>query len=160
MYIPKNFAIHELVGPDLFNKYSVTTTLWLAFDQYALMALQALRERYGSIIVNNWKSGGTRKESGLREMTTTTGAALSQHKFGRAFDILFMGNVTPEQVRQEMKSLDLFDRDCRQETDPKYRTFDYINCIEWYDNGKPISWFHFDTRNDRGPNNSIKVVNV
>jgi len=37
------------------------------------------------VVINNWHTGGARKESGFR-IPTKTGAYLSQHKQGRAFD--------------------------------------------------------------------------
>ena len=162
MYIPKYFQPHELVYPELFFTYekkNQTNSLWLSIDERVLITLDCLRERFGTCYVNNYYWGGNRKESGLRNMSTSTGATLSQHKFGRACDVVFK-NITAEEVRQEMKKLRCFDKDMRNETDSKYLPFKYINAIEWHQNGNPISWFHFDVRNDRGTNNAIKWFNV
>lgn len=160
MYIPKYFKTHELVGPTLYAKYNGAPILWLAIDERVLKTLDALREEYGPMIVNNWKTGGPRKESGLREMDSKTGAQLSQHKFGRAADVLFT-KVSAEEVRQEMKALKLFDSDERLGTQSKRKqAFFFINCVEWYQDGKPISWFHFDVRNDRAETGGIRIVNV
>lgn len=162
MYIPKYFAIHELIGPNLYNQYNGASSLWLALDERMLRTLDLLRSKYGRMIVNNWRSGGPRKESGLREMGTSTGAALSQHKFGRAADVLFMEteSVTPESVRKEMKALGVFDSDMRESENPDVAPFRFINRVEWYANGSAITWFHFDVGNDRAVSGGIRIVNA
>lgn len=43
------------------------------------------------VIINNYHLGGQLKERGFRTPKTTTGAALSQHRFGRAIDITITG---------------------------------------------------------------------
>jgi len=165
MHIPKHFALSELIPPQLFNQRNGDPILWLVLDERLLITLDRLRERYGRMIINNWRAGGVRRESGLREMSSTTGAPLSQHRFGRAADVLFMavGNGdahSPEIVREDMRSLGLFDRDMRHSNDPRLRPFKYINRVEWYANGVPITWFHFDIGNQRNANGGIRIVNV
>jgi hypothetical protein len=84
-----------------------------------------LRRRYGPTVVNNWHQGGAFSESGLRTMETGTGAALSQHKFGRAFDCKFR-NVTPAEVWADLQAT------------PNLSCFEHIQRIEA---GAGMTWF-------------------
>ena len=47
--------------------------------------------------------GGPRNESGLRQFGTITGAGMSQHKFGRAADVIISG-MSSEEVRKLIKN--------------------------------------------------------
>ncbi len=86
-YRPKSFILQELVAPTIFDRLGEDA--WTLFDENALRALQALRDRFGALTVNDWHRGGTYRESGLREQNTTTGAPKSAHKSGKAFDCKF-----------------------------------------------------------------------
>lgn len=160
MYRCEFFQIQELVYPDLYKKYQnegKLERLWLAFDDRALITLDALRTTYGPATVNDWINGGQFKESGLRPMDTSTGAELSQHKFGRAFDVKFK-KVTAEKVRKDMEALNLFKQSIPEDIspdDPRW-PFRFITCVEWINSD--MSWFHFDTRNDISDNGGIKIV--
>lgn len=83
-YRPRSFVLQELVAPTIYDRLGEDA--WDLFNENALRALQALRDRFGPIVVNDWHRGGTFRESGLREMNTTTGAVKSAHKRGEAFD--------------------------------------------------------------------------
>lgn len=151
IYIPKHFRIEELVYPGFYEAHKHRGHLiWLALDIRVLKTADRLRERYGLMTVNNWCWGGDRTESGLRDMSTDTGAALSQHKFGRALDCIFH-DCTADEVRADMRKARCFKIDaCR--TIP---AFDYITCIEDFPG---MSWFHFDVRNHDAQKYGVKVV--
>ena len=127
MYQCTHFQIHELVSEDVFNARGQKA--WELFDYRALITLDRLRERYGRMTVNNWKWGGDRCWSGLRNPTSPWFSQFSQHTFGRAFDIIFEG-VTAEQVRQDILA------------NPNDPCFEFIGSIEL-----GTSWLHFDVRN-------------
>ena len=127
-YIPLNFALHELVPPEIFR--SRGNRGWELLDPYALRTLQTLRDVFGSITVNDWYWGGRFSESGLRGFATGTGAALSQHKFGRAFDCKFK-TATPKEAHDYILAHP--DR------------FPYLTTLE--DVRHTPTWLHFDTRN-------------
>ena len=115
----------------MFKKYGRSPHyLWGMLNPLALWTADALRERFGTTTINSWLWGGRYKESGLRDFNTTTGAKLSQHKFGNADDCKFK-NATPEEVRQDIKANP--DRDC----------YKFITCVE----EGTKTWFHFDVRN-------------
>ena len=136
LYIPKYFALHELLPPDIFRAYSDRG--WYFFDLHVLFSLDALRERYGTVTVNNWFWGGKYKYSGYRPWNCPVGARTSQHKFGRAMDCKFK-NVTADEVREDMRNAGCFDP---KSSKPFPYAFAHIRRIE---NFEGMSWFHFDT---------------
>lgn len=104
MYRPEHFEIHELVPKRLYEEYQAMgkqDKLWLLFDDRMLLAIDIIRKAYGRIIINDWYWGGRYDESGWRYWFTTTGALLSQHKFGRAFDLKPV-NVGVEEIRHRI----------------------------------------------------------
>lgn len=123
------FILQELVPPETFDTRG--DAAWELLDPSALLSLDDLRESFGPITVNNWHSGGNFKESGYRTLTTPTGAKLSQHRFGRAFDCKPV-NVTPT----EMSTYIL--------TNPM--KFEHVTTLE--DVSKTVTWLHFDVRNN------------
>lgn len=131
MYLPKHFCIQEFVPPDVYAKWGEKSIMFI--DERVLTTADKLREFLGPMIVNTWhsdklkKAYGLRTESGFRSFTTGTGAAMSQHKFGRAADALFALH-TAEEVRAFVRA-------------HKYE-FPHIGCIEL-----DVDWFHFDVRN-------------
>jgi len=125
MYIPKYFRLEECVSKKVFDRFGQRA--WEFFDDRALITQDALRERYGKIIINDWLWGGHFDSRGFRAPDDTDGAEFSAHKRGQAFDSIFQ-DVTAEEVRQDiLKNPNLFP---------------YINAIE-----AGISWFHQDCRN-------------
>ncbi len=132
MYIPRYFRIEELVPPAMHEAWKhAPNTLFMLFDTDALRSLDALRHRYGPIAVNTWAQGGPFRYSGWRPWDCSEGAALSQHKLGRAFDCKFH-KVTAEEVRHDLA--------CR----PADEAFTRIRRVEAFPG---MSWFHFDTGN-------------
>ena len=169
-YIPKYFKVHELVHPDEYKAYASTPhRLWWAFDNRLLWTADQLREKYGSIVINNWYkangngytvSDGSYKSCGLRSMADKVGAALSQHRFGRALDLHFT-KITAQAVIGEMDKMGLFKSGSwRADPDPVFDPFRYITVIERTANGVPCTWLHIDTRNQLSPNGGIIALDV
>lgn len=94
-YRPKHFDLRELVPPDIYM--SRGQAAWELLEPRLLVAVDALREKFGPVTVNNWHLGGNFIESGLRDVVTGTGARLSQHKRGAAVDCKF-NDVKPREV--------------------------------------------------------------
>ena len=129
MYRCKHFDIKELVPEDMYLKYG--DKCWLLFDERALMTIDAIREFVGvPAIINNWHNKGSYSQRGFRT-DIKTGAPLSQHRFGRAFDITF----------QTIKGVEGYNA-LRQEIVKNKAKFPYLRGLE--DN---INWLHIDTRN-------------
>ena len=128
IYRCKHFIIQELVGPETFKARG--DQAWSLLDPGMLMTLDAYRNKFGSIVINNWHAGGSFKESGLRDFTTATGAQWSMHKFGRAFD------SKPQKVTvKEMYDYVLAHPD----------EFPYVNRVE--NIAATPTWFHSDSGN-------------
>lgn len=129
IFKPKYFELYELL-PEKFYKDNIHRgdNLWFIFDQRLLFTIDILREKFGKMFINTWYFGGKREKSGFR--TEPVHAALSQHLFGRAADILF-DKYTAEEVREDLIK------------NTKY--FPYITGIE-----TGVPWLHIDTRNYNG----------
>ena len=133
MYKPTHFALEELVPQTLFEQHGYAC--WELLDDRALITLDKLREKFGSMTVNNWKWNGPRKWSGLRtegfyKSVTDYLRSRSQHKYGRAFDVIFK-DISAKEVRDYIVK--------------NQSEFPYITFLEC-----DISWFHFDVRNCDG----------
>jgi hypothetical protein len=131
------FKIEELVPKNVFNNSEDKNNLWLIFNKDLLKIADYLREDYGKMTCNDWLWGGHNDERGFREWTTTTGAKYSQHKFGRALDLI------PSEYDVEKIREDIINR--------KKPYMKLITCVEM-----DIWWLHFDLRNSID-NNLIKV---
>lgn len=165
VFKPEHFSIHELVPPDLYDKYvtklNKESYLWGLFDKYVLWSADQLRKKYGSTIVNNWKSGGGAKASGFRHENDGTGAGLSQHKVGRALDLKFT-RADPQDIIRYMVSLGLHvSGDWRTNPDPRYDPFRYITTVErTFGGGKPCTWLHIDTRMYTSGNGALIILDL
>ena len=163
-YVPKYFTIQELVSKSIYEEFlkkgKVYQLYWF-LKNTTLYTLDKLREAHGPIIVNNWKGGGQFSQCGLRDIKAVVsgGASWSQHYFGTAMDCHFT-KTTAAKVRSTMESMDLFTTSAwRTDPDPKYDPYRYIAVIERSYQGKPCSWFHFDTRN-QSADGAIVVLDI
>ncbi|MBL4759383.1 MAG: hypothetical protein JKY80_00805 [Mariprofundaceae bacterium] len=126
-YRCKHFNIKELVPKHVYEARG--DKAWELFDDRALRMIDALRDHFGVVTVNNWHVGGERNWSGLRTEDSPYYSAYSQHTFGRAFDCLFT-SVASEKVREEILAK------------PKADFAYLITGIEL-----ATSWLHVDVRN-------------
>lgn len=86
MKYSKHFDIEELVPPEIFNQFGARSAMFL--DPRTGPLLDAIRELVmRPITINDWKEGGPFDERGFRMPDAKTGGRLSQHKFGRGFDL-------------------------------------------------------------------------
>lgn len=160
IYQCKFFRIEELVSPEWFEyaqSKGATERLWAAFDADLLIALDNLRDRFGPLVVNNWHNGGTRKDSGLRFSLTATGAAVSQHKFGRAIDFV-SSKVTPAEIYQDLVKVGGLKPGFKFRTHEYNEPWHWISRIEYFEG---MSWTHIDTARMSGAGDgSIKVFSA
>lgn len=124
MYKPKNFKLQELVPPEIYDKWG--DKAWKFLDTRLLRSIQKLRSHFGPATINNWHIFGDRYYSGLRPFDCTVGAEMSQHKFGRAADMIFR-DYNAENVRQGIREFE--------------ELFPFITFIE-----DDVSWLHIDCR--------------
>jgi len=121
------FQLEELVDPQTFEKFG--DDAWWFLDPNAVAMLVALREAFGALTINDWLWGGHFTESGFRHPQSTTGATLSQHKFGRGFDVKSK-HFTPVQMQAFILA--------NRERFPLITTMENAKHTE--------TWLHFDTR--------------
>lgn len=130
MYTCKHFKSHELVPPEIYDKWGDRSFMFL--DTRLLRLIDALRDKFGSATINNYGYGKDRSASGLRTAGSQYFSPTSQHSFGRAADILF-SKVSAEYVREQIKK------------DPDYwlaaAGCDSITLED------ETSWLHIDVRN-------------
>lgn len=171
-YRPTHFKTYELVGPQMYAKYD-ENKLWSLMDSRVLWTMDRLREFLNcSVVCNTWYKADNSsrgysvdangfKERGLRDMGTSTGSELSQHKFGRASDTHF-SNTTPIALRQKISEAGML-KDGKWRDNPTsdiHRVFRYVTCLEFSISGKPINWFHFDVGNRYNPTGGIIALHL
>ena len=135
MYKCVYFKIEELVSPKVYNSVANKELLWLLFDERLLKTIDAIRNYLNEpIAINTWHSKGDREQCGFRD-DINTGALLSQHRYGRAVDMLIKsvsGATGYNALRQKI----IANKD----------KFPYIKGLE-----NNINWLHVDVGN-RGEN--------
>ena len=129
-YIPKFFQPYELVPRSTYELLKDRPwIIWQLFDNRVLYIGDRIRKRYGKMVANTWYWGGKHQYRGWRSSGCPVGARWSQHRFGRAEDLVPV-EVTAEEIRQDIKAGE---------------DFSGITCIE-----DGVDWLHFDVRNYKG----------
>ena len=128
MYVCKHFNVKELVPEHVYEDRGEKA--WTLFDDRALRTLDAIRDKFGVTVVNNWHTGGDRQWSGFRSPESPVGSPYSQHRLGAAFDCIF-AHTDAESVRAYILA--------------HPEEFPYIRGLE-----KGVSWVHFDLGNRPG----------
>ena len=133
-YKPKYFAVHELLPPklytaDMYSSEEARERGYLYFDEKLLITIDVIREIIGKpLICNTWYMDGNRQNSGFREQNCPIGSRTSQHKLGKAVDLV-CHYYTGEEMRQMIiANQDKLPFPIRMET------------------GEEISWLHIDTK--------------
>jgi len=127
IYKCEHFIIQELVPQKVYADRGHKA--WELIDVRLLKTIDRLRNRYGSMKINDWQWQGNREWSGLRTPNSPYYSPYSQHTFGRACDIIF-SDITAEEVRQDILA------------DMNHKDFKLIYSLEL-----DVSWLHIDCRN-------------
>jgi hypothetical protein len=135
MYKPKNFQLYELVSKAFFESDLSEYQKWMVFDDRILKAADFFREQYGPMVCNDWYWGGRNHDRGYREPNSKFGKPISQHKFGRALDLIPV-KTSVDMIRSDIKNNRFVQI--------------LVSCIE--DN---VGWLHIDIRNSE----TLLVVN-
>jgi len=157
-YKPKYFIPEEIFPESVVRlhtflskgKVIVSEKIWRLVDSRVLITLDRLRDRFGTIVVNDYRWGGKNQYRGYRPALDLidkyyleeTGiyrpkwsSFTSQHCFGRAIDCKFKYK-TSQEVRDDIKK------------NFSELTYQDITAIE-----ESVDWFHFDVRSwDRKTN--------
>ena len=133
-YVPKYFKSYELVSRAVYEEFKRNARLpqiWQLFDPRILDVGDRIRKRYGKMVANTWWwKGGKHQQRGFRAPGCKVGARWSQHRFGRAEDLV------PTECAVEEIRLDII---------RKGEDFHWITCVE-----EGVSWLHVDCRNYQG----------
>ena len=110
IYKPKWFELHELLPPELYTYDMMVSedarerAFAHYFDHKLLETIDAVREIIGlPLICNTWFIDGNRRNSGFRTQQCEVGAARSQHKLGKAVDLV-CGKMSAEDMRQKIEA--------------------------------------------------------
>lgn len=136
------FSVKEFVPPEIYAKYGNSS--WMFIDQKVVGIVAELKSDFNgaTVTVNNWAWNGTRKYSGYRPIKCTVGGDDSQHRHGRAVDIIIAG-VPADKVRAHILN-----------NKEKYMGLG----LTTLEDGKfAPSWCHLDTRYT-GLKNEILIV--
>ena len=132
-YVPEHFASHELLPQDVhLAVLGRGVDPFQLLDNRLLVAADRLRRRYGPMTANNWLWGGEDQYRGFRPESCPVGSVLSQHRFGRALDLV-PWRVEAEAIREDMRK------------HPHLLAFVGIRGVE---NG--VAWLHIDVGNRPG----------
>jgi hypothetical protein len=138
-YIPDHFSIKELVPPTLYSEMGDAAIILL--DDRILRILDAVREHFGvPVTVNNWHSGGSFKQRGLRTEMVPGGAKHGPHFFGRAADFDVQG-MTADMVRREIMA------------NQSEEAFSLITGME-----TGVTWVHLDCANRYSTNGIVSFT--
>lgn len=150
MYFHPNkryFQAQEFFPPEVIVNHDKAGTIdpqiWRIFDWRVLWTAEKLRERFGTMVINDYLWNGRNEYRGYRpvesiidirrflrdgEVLPLWSSFTSQHCFGRAIDAKFR-KYTAEEIRQDIRR------------NPDRNDYQYITCVE-----ENVSWLHFDTR--------------
>lgn len=99
MYKSKYFKLYELLPPSIYKNEQEG---WELLDERLLKTMDVIREILCvPLIANTWLQGGTFTQRGYREQSSSTGAPKSQHKIGRALDIV-SNKMSADEMRKKI----------------------------------------------------------
>ncbi len=139
----KYFVLQEFINPNDFAEHKEKSIELI--DERLVKIADFIREKTGKpVTINNWHTGGTYKESGLREANTTTGAKKSAHKIGKAIDVKVVGMLGKDWYEFVKKyAKELYQLGARRIEDKSLAT----------------TWLHIDTK-EHGIPNVITVIDL
>jgi hypothetical protein len=127
----RHFSIRELVSPAVYKRYG--NDAWSMLDDRLIITLDAIRERFGATIVNDWAWGGSFRYRGLR-------AAVDYPELKR------QGIYLRNSYHNKGKAADMHFRSTSVTTARKYilshpDEFPFVKGVE------VAPWLHIDVRN-------------
>lgn len=125
--ISPHFTISELVSSGVLYRFGANAVWFL--DQRIITYCEFMRERFGVAYANNWYWHGKQDSRGFRADDDADGGTMSQHRYGRAVDLVFK-LVAAEEVRNDIIA----------NWSRLYRPLG-ISCIE-----AEVAWVHADMR--------------
>jgi len=125
--VSKSFKAHELVPEHIYRHYKEMS--WKFINPKLIITIDLLKDHFnlGTMTINNYFWGGSRKWSGWRTPKSEYYSETSQHSLGNAVDIVF-SHYSAEEVRNYIID--------------NPHIFPYIKGIEL-----GVEWVHIDVRN-------------
>ena len=109
-YKPKWFELHELLPPEVYTYDMMVSedarerAFATFFDRKLLETIDVIRDIIGlPLICNTWFIDGNRKNCGFRTQQCSVGVAQSQHKLGKAVDLV-CAKMSAEDMRQKIEA--------------------------------------------------------
>jgi len=96
----RNFSLEELVSPEVHNLLGELA--YKLFNPELLRDIDKLATNLKTstgctaCMINDWSWKGNYTQSGFREASSTVGSKGSQHRYGNAFDLKFVGITLDE----------------------------------------------------------------
>lgn len=88
--ISQSYDLRELVAPTIYNHPAIGDRCINFVHTNLPITLETLKQAFGEKpAVNNWHTGGTRINSGLRDWHFPEGAGYSSHYYGNTVDTLW-----------------------------------------------------------------------
>lgn len=144
-YIPKWFELYELLPPELYTYDMMVSedarerAFANYFDHKLLETIDVVRDIIGlPLICNTWFIDGNRRNSGFRTQQCEVGVSQSQHKLGKAVDL-----VCHKMSAEEM----------RQKIDANKDKLPYQIRIE-----KDVNWLHIDVKGSESLRDKNKKI--
>lgn len=139
----KYFVLQEFINPNDFAEHKENSIELI--DPHLIQIADFIREKVGKpVTINNWHTGGSFHESGLRESNTTIGAKKSAHKDGKAIDVKVVGILGKDWYEFVKKyAKELYQLGARRIEDKSLAT----------------TWLHIDTK-EHGIPNVITVIDL
>ena len=107
MKVSQNFILEEFIDPETFKKWGDKSIYFL--DKKIISIAQFIRDRFKlGVTINNWHAGGNLQHRGFRPPACTVGAALSQHRFGRALDCNVAGIFPRDLAKDIINNFDIY----------------------------------------------------
>jgi hypothetical protein len=102
MKVSASFDLEEFVDRETFQRYR-EKSIWFIDPKIIALAEFYRMHFKAPVTINTWHKGGQFQYRGFRPPACKEGAALSQHRFGRAFDCTILG-LSADEVRAEILS--------------------------------------------------------
>lgn len=129
IYKLNNFAVHELVPPETYDKFGDRGIRYI--DPRLIGTLNAIRDYVNApMTINDYRFGGSRVSSGLRLPGSKYHSLYSAHSYGMAFDAV--GDFDYEALRKDIieKGEELLPHPVRLEMDINWLHVDVMNASD------------------------------
>ena len=147
-YKPKWFELYELLPPEVYTYDMMVSeearerAFATFFDVKLLETIDVIRDIIGlPLICNTWFIDGNRKNCGFRTQQCSVGAAQSQHKLGKAVDLV-CAKMSAEEMRQKIEAnKDKLPYPIRMEKDVNWLHLDVKERTAAWEKNKKIVYF-------------------